>query len=237
MRLYGKNPVLERIKKDPGSIKKLYLQKRTDLSEIVRETKRLGLEFDSVDKDWVKRECGNLHTQGAIADVDDFEYASFGDLLKECLDNSSVPVFLDGVTDPQNLGSIIRNISCIGGFSLVLAEHGSAEVNETVLRVANGGENYIKIAKVNNIATALKKMKDEGVWVAGAVIEDAENIVEADVNFPLAVVVGSEGKGVRPGVLKLIDAKLFVPMEGAPISYNVAVAASLFCYEISRKKR
>lgn len=235
MRLYGKNPVLERIKTDPGSIKKLYLQKRTDLSEIVRKTKEIGMVFESVDKDWMKRECGGVHTQGAVAEVKDFEYASFSDLEKECLDKVSVPVFLDGVTDPQNLGSIIRNISCIGGFSLVIPEHDSAEVNETSLRVANGGENYIKIAKVTNIATTLQAMKDKGVNVAGAVIEDALDITDASVEFPLAVVVGSEGKGIRPGVLKLVDAKLFIPMKGAPISYNVAVAASLFCYEIARK--
>ena len=78
-------------------------------------------------------------------------------------------------------------------------------------------------------------MKDKGVNVAGAVIDDALDITDASVEFPLAVVVGSEGKGIRPGVLKLVDAKLFIPMKGAPISYNVAVAASLFCYEIARK--
>lgn len=236
MRLYGKNPVLERIKRDPGSIKKLYLQKRTDLSDIVRETKKIGMSFESIDKDWIKRECGSVHTQGVIAEVRDFEYASFDVITKECLGNSSVPVFLDGVTDPQNLGSIIRNIACIGGFSLVIPEHGSSEVNETALRVANGGENYIKIAKVTNIATSLKAIKDKGAYAAGAVIEDAIDIREADIEFPVAVVIGSEGKGVRPGVLKLLDAKLFLPMKGAPISYNVAVAASLFCYEINRRR-
>jgi 23S rRNA (guanosine2251-2'-O)-methyltransferase len=235
MRLYGKNPVLERLKTDPGSIKKLYLQKRTDLSDIVRETKKIGMDFESVDKDWMKREAGSVHAQGVVAEVKDFEYASFSALEEECLNKLSVPVFLDGVTDPQNLGSIIRNISCVGGFSLVIPEHNSAEVNETTLRIANGGENYIKIAKVNNIATALQAMKDKGISVAGAVLEDAEEITSASVEFPLAVVVGSEGKGIRPGVLKLVDARLFIPMKGAPISYNVAVAATLFCYEIARK--
>lgn len=237
VRLYGKHPVLERIKARPGTIKKLYLQKQTDLSEIVVACKSSGLRFDSVEKNDFSRKYGDLHTQGVVAEVGEFEYTPFAEVLSDCVKNAAIPVFLDGITDPQNLGSIIRNLACLGGFSLVLPEHDSAGVNETVLRVAAGGENYLKIAKVTNIATALKKVKDMGILITGADTEKALDLTKTDVPLPLAVVVGSEGKGIRPGVRKQLDLALTIPMDGAPLSYNAAVATVLFCYEIRRKLR
>ena len=236
MRLYGKNPVLERIKADPRSIKKLYLQKRTDLSEIVRQSKKEGLSFESVDKTWFERSCGGVHTQGVMAEVKEFKYTPFTEILDECQKGVSIPVLLDGVTDPRNLGAVIRNLACLGGFSLVLSEHRSANINETVLRVASGGENYVKIAVVPNIATAAEKIRKKKIWVVGALCGDSESILEADLVFPMAVVIGSEGKGIRPGVRKHLDAGLSLPMRGAALSFNAAVAAALFCYEINRRR-
>ncbi len=237
MKLFGKKPVIERIRQNPKTILKLYLQKKTELSEVVHAVKSAKLEFDSVDEAWMKRECGNAHSQGVMAVVEEYKYATLESVISDCCDNGAVPVFLDGVTDPQNLGSIIRSLACLGGFSIVIPEHGAVAVNETVLRVACGGENYIKIAVVPNIATAIEKIKRKGIWVYGASAEGDSDIKETGVKFPLAVVIGSEGKGIRPGVKKHIDAECPIPMDGAPLSYNVAVAAALFCYEIMRNRR
>ncbi|RKY42773.1 MAG: hypothetical protein DRP85_01830 [Candidatus Makaraimicrobium thalassicum] len=236
MRLYGKNPVLERIRTDPRSVRSLYLQKRTDLSGVAREAGKAGITFESVDRAWFRRKCGDAHAQGVMAEVDEFKYASFSAVLAACIDNVSIPVFLDRVTDPQNLGAIIRVLACLGGFSLVLPEYESAHVNETVLRVANGGENYIKIARVPNIAPAVRKAKKNGVWIAGALVSGSNNLVGSDLMFPLALIIGSEGKGIRPGLQKHLDTGLSLPMRGAPLSYNVAVATSIFCYEINRRR-
>ena len=237
MRLYGKNPVLERIRSNPESIRKLYLQKKKDLSEIVREAKKVGLTFESVDKNELLRLGGDVHTQGVIAKVDDFVYASFSQVLSECVKSKTVPVFLDRVTDPQNLGSIIRSLACLGDFSIVLPEHESAHVTEAVLRVANGGENYISVATVTNTASAVKKAKDKGIRIIGAVTEGGTDIPEADFKFPMAIVIGSEGKGLRPGVRRHIDEGISLPMKGAALSFNVAVATSLCCYEVNRFRR
>ncbi|MDP8300003.1 MAG: 23S rRNA (guanosine(2251)-2'-O)-methyltransferase RlmB [Candidatus Tantalella remota] len=236
MRLYGKKPVLERIKSDPGSIRKLYLQKKTDMSEIVKASKEAGITFDSVEKEVLVSMSDNANTQGVMAEVDEFEYASFDEVLSECLDSKTVPVFLDGVTDPQNLGSVIRNLACMGGFSVILSEHRSVQVTETVLRVACGGENYVKIAKVMNQTTTISAIKEKGIFVAGAVVEDSEDIAKTEFKYPLAVVIGSEGKGIRPGIQKHLDIKVSLPMAGAALSYNAAVATALLCYEISRRR-
>ncbi|MGB3081837.1 MAG: RNA methyltransferase [Candidatus Omnitrophota bacterium] len=237
MKLYGKNPVLERIKLNPKTIRKLYLQKRKDLSEIVREAKRAGLTFESADKNKLLHLSGDANTQGVIAVVDEYRYTSFSKILSKCVGSETIPVFLDRVTDPQNLGSIMRSLACLGGFSLVLPEYESAHVNETALRVANGGENYIEVAKVTNTVGAVKRAKDEGIKVIGAVTEGGADILRADFKFPLAIVIGSEGKGLRPGVRKHLDEGVSLPMKGAALSFNVAIATTLFCYEVNRRRR
>ena len=164
-------------------------------------------------------------------------YTPLPELLADCLENGTVPVFLDGVTDPQNLGSVIRTLACMGGFSLVIPKHDSAQVNETVLRVANGGENYIQIAQVENSVRAVQKAKEKNIRITGAVAEKGSDIIKVEMTFPLAIVIGSEGKGIRPGLEKHLDAKLSLPMKGAPLSYNVAVATALFGFEITNHKK
>lgn len=236
MRIYGKNPVVERIRSAPGSIKKLYLQKRTELSDVVKEAKKAGLCFESIDKAEFLKLCSGVNSQGVMAEVNDFEYTPFTEVLDDCLEEITVIVFADEITDPQNLGGIIRNLACLGGFSLVIPEHNSAEVNETVLKVANGGENFVKISKVTNTASAIRDIKKKGVWVVGADVDGAKDIRRMEWRYPLAVVIGSEGKGIRPGILKELDERVSLPMGGARLSYNAAVASALFCHEINRDK-
>ena len=236
MRLYGKNPILERIKSNPGSIKKLYLQEKTDLSEVVREAKAAGIAFESVEKPWFRKVGEDLHTQGVLAEVENFVYTPFAEILDDCSSGISTPVFLDGITDPQNFGSIIRTLACFGGFSIVLPEYESVEVTEAVLRVASGGENYIKISKVTNLAKVADKAKERGVSIAGAVVDGGENIISSKLDFPMIIMIGSEGKGIRPGLKKYLDKRLALPMKGAGLSFNAAIAAALFAYEITRKK-
>lgn len=236
MRLYGKKPVIERLKANPASIKKLYLQAKTDLSEVVREAKNSGIAFDAMDKAWFTKHGDELHTQGVIADVQEYVYAPFEEILDDCSAGISTPVFLDNLTDPQNLGSIIRTLACLGGFSIVIPAFESAEVNETVLRVASGGENYVKIAKVPNLVKAAGVCRDRDIKLVGTVVENGEDLSAAKLEFPLVIVIGSEGKGIRPGLRKCLDLGVTLPMRGAQLSFNAAVAAAIFAYDIARKK-
>lgn len=237
MRLYGKNPVLERIKANPRSIHKLYFQNNIDLSDLVLATKQAKLDFVSVDKKWIEKECGKVHSQGVVAEVDDFLYVPLQTIIDECLRNVSIPVLLDRITDPQNLGAIIRTLACLGGFSLVLPEFESAEVNETVLRVANGGENYVKISMIPNLVNGIRKIKEENILAVGAVAaSEGVDIAKADLQFPLCIVIGSEGTGIRPGIDKVLDIRVSVPMKGAPLSYNAAIASALVCYELEKRR-
>ena len=110
------------------------------------------------------------------------------------------------------------------------------DVNETVLRVASGGENHIKISKVTNLVKVTNKAREKGINVAGAVVEGGADISKTKLSFPMLLVIGSEGKGIRPGLLKTLDAGLTIPMRGADLSFNAAIASALFCYEINRQR-
>lgn len=235
MRLYGKRPVMERILRAPKTIRALYVQTDTDASELVRAAKAAGLSFISKPKVEFARMAGLAHAQGVLAEVQDFRYAELEDLLKRPEPRPTL-FLLDRITDPQNLGAILRTTACLGGFALVLPRHESAEVNETVLRVACGGENHVPVALVTNLAQAAEQAKKAGYWIAGAAAEGGTPLHQADWPTPLAVVLGSEGAGIRPGLSKHLELTLTLPMPGAALSYNVATAAALIAYEITRRR-
>ena len=146
-------------------------------------------------------------------------------------------IFLDRVYDPQNLGSIIRTAACFGGFAVVIPKHKACQVTETVLHVAQGGENHVPVVMVTNISKAIEEAKESGYWIVGAVTsDDAQDIDKVSLSFPVGFVLGSEGEGVRYGVQKHIDLKARIPMRGESLSFNVTVACAIFCYQIIRDK-
>ena len=235
MRLYGKRPVIERLRAAPQSVRALVLQQETEAAEIVKTAKAAGIAFLSKSKAEFARLAPDAHTQGVLAEVEEFRYAEIEDLLSLPEPRPTL-ILLDRVTDPQNLGAILRTLACFGRFAAVLPKHDSAEVTETVLRVACGGENYVPVARVTNLVQASEKAKKAGYWIAGAAASGGSPLHAADWPEPLAVVLGSEGGGIRPGLEKHLELTLTLPMPGAPLSFNVATAAALIAYEITRRR-
>lgn len=236
MYLYGKNAATERLKANPSSVKKVLLIEGFDKKELLDLIAENNIEIEKVPKAKFMRMKKADRVQGVIALIDKFQYEPFDRLLKEALNKKKQIVFLDRLNDPQNLGVIIRSLACLGGFSLVIPEHESCDVNETVLHVASGGENYLSISKVGNLSKALIKAKEKGFWAAGTVVEGGQDIAKTEFPFPLCLVMGSEGHGIRHGVRKHLDLQVTLPMQGADLSFNVAIATSIFCYEISKQR-
>ncbi len=236
MRLYGRNSIKERLKADAKSIKKIFLQKDADVSDIISMARPHHIPIEYLAKNEFQKSAQDNRTQGVIADIGEFKYTYLEDILNLPKEKYPSILFLDSLNDPQNLGGILRTAACFGGFAVVLPKHDSVEVTEAVLRVAQGGENYVPIAKVTNLATAIDKSKKAGYWIAGAVIEGGNDLTSTSLNFPLGIIIGSEGKGIRPGLISHIDFKITLPMKGVELSFNAAVAAALFCYEITRQK-
>ncbi len=229
MYLFGKNSILERLKKNPESIRKIFLCKNLHNTEILDLIKYNKIQVLYVEKEHLLSIKKTERFQGVIAVADEFKYTDFEDILSK---NLSI-IFLDGITDPNNLGSIIRTCAGFGGFGLVIPKHRACNINETVLNIASGGENYVPISRVTNLSQSLKKAKDMGYWIAGGVVENGRNLYDTKLPFPVCLVVGSEGKGIHKGLFKEIDLRLTLPMQTS-LSFNVAVACAIFCYEIKR---
>lgn len=236
MYLYGKNSILERLKANPKSIKKVFLQNNFNVPQISDLIKSKNIPIKHVTEKELKKNKRADRLQGIVAEVDPFQYASFEQLLGGSGDKKLSFIFLDNINDPHNLGSVIRIAACFGDFAVVIPEHRSCEVTDAVMHVASGGENFVPVAKVTNTSTALTKAKKSGYWIVGAVVENGEDITEANLPFPICLVLGSEGKGIRHGVDKTLDLRVTLPMKGAALSFNVAMACAIFCHEIARQR-
>ncbi len=236
MVLYGKNSVYERLKVRPESIRKIFLQDNFNMVQIEKSIKTNGIAVERLSS----RELGKIkhadNLQGIIARVDKFEYDSFDDFLGRPHDEHLTLIFLDRIFDPQNLGAIIRTAACFGELAVVIPKHKACEVNETALHVAAGGENYVPVSMVSNLSTAIIAAKECGYWIMGTVVDDdADDINKVSLTFPIGLVLGSEGEGIRYGLQKYLDIKVRIPMR-ADISFNVTAACAIFCNEISRQK-
>lgn len=238
MRVYGKNPVIERLKADPHSIIKIYLQNgHPDAGYIYKKAKKNGIPIHAMPKVKMDKISRNLNAQGLMAEIGEFMYLDYSELLDRARDKNLCLVFADGLTDPQNLGGMIRSCACLGGFALVLPTHGSVSVTETVIRVACGGEIYVPIAKVANIGKAVRRAKEQGFLIAGTVVQGGDDLYHTEFSFPLGLIIGSEQKGIRPVVRTLLDYEVTLPMAQPRMSLNAAHAATLFCYEVARQRR
>lgn len=237
MFLYGKNSVYERLKVNPRTIRKIFVQDNFDDRRILEKMKSLGITAQRVGKDRLNKIKRADNLGGIIAQVDNFKYVSLEDLVYRPEDKKISCIFLDRVYDPQNLGAIIRTAACFGGFGIVLPKHKACGVTEAVLHVACGGENYVPIVMVSSISGAIIEAKRCGFWIVGTAVNGGKNITTAVLPFPLGIVFGSEGSGVRYGVHKHLDLEVSIPMDmTAPLSFNVTMAAAIFCYEISRQR-
>lgn len=237
MKLYGKNPVIERIRANPQSIRRILVEQgHEDHGFIAQKAKKWGIPVSAVPASQLLKIARNVNTQGIVADVDDFMYMPYDELLETAVPKHWTLIFLDGITDPQNLGVILRSLGCLGGFAVVLPTKDSVSVTEIVLRIASGGENFVRVSQVSNLANAIVKAKDAGFWIAGSVVEEGEDLTRAPLQFPLGLVLGSEQKGIRDVIKKHVDVQLTIPMMKNKISLNVAQAATIFAYEIAKQK-
>lgn len=236
MYLYGKNSVLERLKINPGSIRQVFIQDNFKNNEIVELIKSEKIPLKTVSERDLARIKRADRLQGIVAEIDTFQYTPLDDLLNRGIEQNLTLIFLDGLNDPHNMGSIMRTAACFSGFALIIPEHASCEVNDTVMHVASGGDNYVPVAMVTNLSAALIKAKKAGYWTVGTVVSEGQEINSTALPFPLCLVLGTEGKGIRYGVQKHLDLKITLPMKGAQLSLNVAMAFAIFAQEITRQK-
>jgi 23S rRNA (guanosine2251-2'-O)-methyltransferase len=176
--------------------------------------------------------------QSVVAYGAPFDYITLDEALAVPRTGAALFVLLDHVTDPHNVGAIIRTTEAVGGTALVLPERRSAGVNATVRKAAAGATAHLPIARVANISQAIRTLKKAGIWVAGAALgEGTVPLGEADFARDLAIVIGAEGEGIAPLVGRECDYRVAIPMFGRTQSLNASVAAAILLYEAVRQRR
>jgi len=175
--------------------------------------------------------------QGVVAIAPPFDYAGLSEVLGAHRNGHALFVILDHLTDPHNVGAIIRTAECAGASAVVLPERRSAGVNATVRKAAAGAAQYVPVVRVANVNEAIRTLKKAGVWVAGAAAgEDSVPMGQADFDRDLALVIGAEGSGLAPLVQRECDYLVSIPMRGRTESLNASVAAGVLLYEVLRQR-
>ncbi len=176
--------------------------------------------------------------QGVVARSAPFPYADLEEVLVPRDGAPLLVVLLDHLTDPHNVGAIVRTAACVGANGIVLPDRRSAGINATVRKAAAGATAHIPIAQVTNIAQTIAAFKKRGLWIAGADAgEGAESMYDVDFNRDLALVIGAEGAGLAPLVAKNCDFRVKIPMLAGVASLNASVAAAVLLYEAARQRR
>lgn len=238
--LAGRNPVLEAIAAE-RTIDRLYVKKGeadARLRRIISMAKELGAPVSEVPTERLFGLCGTAAHQGVVAIVSDFEFKTPEDMLAaaEAAGEPPLLIICDSITDPHNLGSIVRTANAAGAHGVIIPKHGSAPLDAAAAKSAAGALEHTPVARVTNIARTISELKEKGLWVAGADM-GGEPLYSADLGGPLAIVIGGEGSGIRRLVKEKCDFLVGIPMMGRINSLNASTAAALVIYEAVRARR
>src|SRR5690606_10528155 len=240
--VWGINPVLEALRARPEAIDRLLIADGalpTGVSgELQSRARAARLSVERRPREHLHQLTdGGVH-QGVVAVMRAYAYAEVEDLLEIASQAGEPPplVALDGIQDPHNLGAIVRSAHALGAHGLIVTKDRAAPVTGVVAKASAGAIEHLRIARVTNLSRTLEDLKQAGLWIAAADPEGESTLWEARLDGPLAVVVGAEGPGVRPGVLKHCDLKVRIPMAGKVASLNASVSAALLIGEVARQR-
>ncbi len=238
-KIIGRNPVLEAIKRG-RSIDKILIKKgrlEGSIVPIVKKAREAKIIVQEVEHQKLDAIAEGANHQGIIAYVSPYEYKTVEDLLNIAREKGEPPflILCDKITDPHNLGAILRTANCVGVHGIVIPKHGSVGLNSAAIKTAAGAAEYTPVAKVTNLAAAIDKLKKEGLWIAAADM-DGQDMHKADLTGALAIVIGSEGDGIGRLVKEKCDFTVSIPMNGQINSLNASVAAGVLMYEAFRQR-
>lgn len=248
MLVIGRNPVLETLKFNPSSIKRLVILDTVIDNKIKEITDRLKLKNipieklkkEQFEKLLEKKDKSEGISQGIIAEVEDFRYHKTTEILKS-LDTegktSCTLVILDEIQDPHNFGAVIRSAVCAGADGIIISDKNSVKVNHTVIKSSSGATNYMMISKESNIYKTIEMLKESGYKIIGTVLNSSEELYNFRFPEKSAVVFGSEGEGLRKNIVNLCDSLVKIPMAGKIESLNVSVSAGVVLFEILRQRK
>ncbi len=239
-RVEGKNAVMEALKAG-RPLDKIYIAKGEQdkaLRFIAQKGKAAGAVVSEVDRRKLDAMSVTHAHQGVIAVAAVREYSTVADILAIAAKRGEAPlvVVCDEISDPHNLGAIIRTAECAGAHGVVIPKHRSAGITAVVEKTSAGAVEHMAVARVVNLAAALKELQEAGVWVFGTAADGDRNLWEADLKSPAALVIGSEGTGMSRLTRENCDFLLSIPLRGKVSSLNASNAAAIVLYEAVRQR-
>lgn len=238
--IFGIRAIIEAIESG-ASINKVYLQKglRGDLFfQLDKLLKKNKISTSVVPTEKLDRLSKHNNHQGAVAKISPIDFYDLESLIEETLESDNTPLFLllDQVSDVRNFGAIIRTAECTGVNGIIIQKSGSAPVNAETIKTSAGAAFKVPICKVDHIKDVIFQLKAADIKLAAATEKTEDSVFDVDFNQPIAIVMGSEHKGVSNSVLKMADYKAKLPLLGEIESLNVSVACGAFLYEAVRQR-
>ncbi|WP_058486085.1 23S rRNA (guanosine(2251)-2'-O)-methyltransferase RlmB [Defluviitalea phaphyphila] len=235
----GRNAVLEALRTEREIDKILIQQGRIEgsIKKIIGEAKNKKIVIKTVAKAKLDELSQTKKHQGVIAYISPYKYVEVEDILQNARQKGEKPfiIILDGITDPHNLGAIIRTANISGAHGVIIPKRRAVGISAVVAKSSAGAVEYTPIAKVSNIARTIEALKKQGIWIACADMDGTE-MYNTDLKGAIALVIGSEGEGVSRIVKEKCDYIVKIPMYGQITSLNASVAAGILMYEIVRQK-
>jgi 23S rRNA (guanosine2251-2'-O)-methyltransferase len=238
--IYGINPLLEILLSHPEMLEKVVVvdgRGGNEVRKILKLAAERGLPVEFGGRERVEKLAPRQVHQGVAAICRAHAYATVDEVIAHRHEKSKydLVVLLDSVTDPQNLGSIIRTAHCCGANGVIIPQNRAASVTASVSKASAGAVQYLPTAMVVNLVGTIEYLKERGFWIYGADAAARMNIQAPDYEGNIALVMGSEGRGIRPLIRKKCDFLISIPMRGQVASLNVSVAAGVILFEILRK--
>lgn len=239
--LIGINSISATLQRDPSRILQIFL--RSDgpnnerLNALEQQANTFGIAVSHQNKDFFENHFSGNH-QGVAAEVKtakqlgDKDFKQWLTTLPEC----PLLLILDQIQDPHNLGAILRTADAVGVDAIIVNDKNAAPMNETVSKIASGAAESVLLFRVGNLVRAIEQLKEQGVWIAGTTDHAQQTIYEQNVDGPLALIMGSEGSGMRRLTEENCDLLVKLPMDGLVSSLNVSVATGVCLYEIKRQR-
>jgi 23S rRNA (guanosine2251-2'-O)-methyltransferase len=237
--IIGRNPVIE-VLKSSRDINKIWVAENSlkgQAQQITQLAKEKGVTINFVPKKKIDQMVEGNH-QGVVAQVAAYEYVHVDDILAIAEKRGEMPflLLLDEIEDPHNLGSIMRTADAIGAHGIIIPKRRAVGLTATVAKASTGAIEHIPVARITNMARTIEELKERGIWIVGTDAKGADDYRNLDGKMPLALIIGSEGKGIGRLVKEKCDFLIKMPMVGHVTSLNASVAASLLMYEVYRKR-
>lgn len=237
--IFGFHAVTSRIRHEVSSVEELYIDAQRDdarMRDLLHVARTSGVRIIQANDQRLSNMVGTRRHQGVVAKVGGLSLAHNLDELLDAIEGPPLLLILDGITDPHNLGACLRVADGVGAHAVIAPRDRAVGLNATAAKVASGAAETVPYITVTNLARAMRDLKERGIWLIGASDDADRNIYTGDFSGPTALVMGSEGEGMRRLTRETCDILVSIPMSGSVESLNVSVAAGVCLYEARRQR-